>query len=319
MTDGGYGWMDPGDVSHPYNAASFHIWQVLSRVRTGTIVKVIAVHVEAGVSPVGTVDVQPLIQMVNGNLVATSHGTIFGLPYFRLQGGSNAIIIDPAPDDIGIAQISDRDISNVKSAKAEAPPGSQRKFDLADGIYIGGILNGAPTQYLRFTADGISWVDALGNQIISSSTGIDLTPKSGQPVTVHGDQVVTGGSTIDGNATIDGSAHIVGGVQIDGSAIINGTLEVAGGATIHRILTGSATFTGTTVNSLAFASQTATIAGAQVGDLVILGPASAVNPFLPLTAWVSSANTVTIRMGNPSANPLGFATVVINIMVVGVT
>lgn len=289
MTDAGYGMMEPGDVSHPFNAASFHIWQVLSRVRTGTVVKVIAVHVEDGVSPVGTVDVQPLVQMVNGNLVATSHGTIFGLPYFRMQGGDNAIIIDPAPDDIGLAQISDRDISNVKSAKAEAPPGSQRKFDLADGIYLGGILNGAPTQYLRFTADGMSWVDAFGNTIVSSSAGVDLTPATGMPVTTHGNLVVSG------------------------------SLQVEGGAVFTRFIKADfVTSFGGTVGGGATVTVTQSVPGVKVGDWVIISsnPVST-NIIVFVVGYVRANDVVTLVAANANSVAQPMASTTYHLLVIG--
>ena len=48
---------------------------------------------------------QPLVNMLDGAGDATEHGTIFGLHYTRLQGGANAIILDPQVDDIGWAAV----------------------------------------------------------------------------------------------------------------------------------------------------------------------------------------------------------------------
>ena len=55
-------------------------------------------------------------------------------------------LIDPTQGDIGLAIFADRDISSVRANRAQANPGSYRRFDMADGVYIGGILNGMPTQ-----------------------------------------------------------------------------------------------------------------------------------------------------------------------------
>jgi hypothetical protein len=181
----GNGQMQPSDTTSDFNAISFMIQQALAVTRTMTLVKVVAVTNDGGVSPVGSVDVHPMVNMLDGAGVATTHGTVFGLPYFRLQGGANAVIIDPVVGDIGFAVIADRDISSVKSAKADANPGSNRRFDFSDGVYIGGILNGSPSQYCRFTDSGIVLADKNGNKIEMKAGSIAIT----------GNLTVTGGVT----------------------------------------------------------------------------------------------------------------------------
>jgi len=114
-------------------------------------VQVVAVNTTAE-----TVDIHPLVNMVDGYGNATPHGVIYGCPYFRLQAGNSAIVIDPVAGDIGIALFADRDISAVIATHAQANPGSSRAFDMADGIYLGGVLNPAPTQYIRFDSAGIT-------------------------------------------------------------------------------------------------------------------------------------------------------------------
>jgi hypothetical protein len=42
-----------------------------------------------------------------------------------------------------------------------APPGSARQYDFADGMYLGGILNGTPEQFVQFNADGIRVVSPM--------------------------------------------------------------------------------------------------------------------------------------------------------------
>lgn len=75
------------------------------------------------------------------------------------------MIVDPVIGDIGIAVFADRDISTVKRTKAQGNPGSRRRFDAADGMYLGGLLNSAPTNYLQLSSDGSatlsSWVGML--------------------------------------------------------------------------------------------------------------------------------------------------------------
>jgi len=157
------------------NALRFVMLQVLGGVRTAQLVKVISCTNSGGVSAVGQVVVQPLVNAVDGEGNAVPHGPLYALPYFRLQGGANAVIIDPQANDIGLAVFADRYISNVKSTKKQANPGSARQHSMADGLYIGGFLNGTPTQYIQFTDSGINLVDKNGNEISMQSGKILMT------------------------------------------------------------------------------------------------------------------------------------------------
>ncbi|OYV51633.1 MAG: hypothetical protein B7X10_00580 [Burkholderiales bacterium 21-58-4] len=149
------GFQTPQDTSGEFNAMSFIVRQILNKANTATLVRVVSCTNSGGVSPVGYVSVQPLVNQVDGLGNAVPHGTINNLPYLRVQGGTNAIIIDPQPNDIGIAIFADRDISTVKASKKASNPASGRRFDYADGLYVGGVLNGSPVQYLQFSASGI--------------------------------------------------------------------------------------------------------------------------------------------------------------------
>lgn len=160
----------------------FFAWQMFAqKMQTATLVRVTACTNDGGLAPVGTVDVQPLVNQMTGDRVSVPHGTIFRLPYMRIQGGANAVIIDPVAGDLGMAAFASRDISAVKTAKAPANPGSLRMFDWADGLYLGGFLNGVPTSYVAFTETGIE---------VTSPVKITLTAPS---IVLAG--AVTGNST----------------------------------------------------------------------------------------------------------------------------
>src|SRR6185503_3914263 len=141
-----------------YTKLVFVFNQLLRGLATATVVRVEACTNDGGLAPVGFVDVTPLVNQVDGAGQPTPHDVVYGIPYQRVQGGANAVIIDPEPGDLGIAVFASRDISAVKTAKAPANPGSARTFDYADGMYIGGILNAVPQQYIRFSEDGIELV-----------------------------------------------------------------------------------------------------------------------------------------------------------------
>lgn len=157
MSDFGYqGLQRPGDTQSDYLAHAFLIRSILAtEIRSSTLVQITSVTNAGELAPVGFCDVLPLVAQVDGDGRPTPHSIIHNLPYFRLQGGKDAIIIDPKVGDIGIAVFADRDISSVKTAKGAANPGSSRTFDMADGLYIGGVLNGTPEQYIRYYSGGI--------------------------------------------------------------------------------------------------------------------------------------------------------------------
>lgn len=198
-----YGQFNAGTDQDEFNSISFLIDQAIMLLQTITLVKVVSVH-GAGVGPTGTVDVQPLVnQMVagpNGTRTAVPHGTIYDIPFFRLQGGNSAFICDPVVGDIGKCAFASRDISSVKANKDVANPGSLRVYDWSDGLYLGGYINGTPTQYIQMLAG------AAGILIHASATEISGTLK------------------------VDGTTHLVGDVTADG-AIHAATLHAANGFT----------------------------------------------------------------------------------------
>jgi len=157
-TNGPVGWLDPTAIASDLHAHSFLVNQIVGRLATTALVQVKSVSNAGSVAAVGTVSVQVLVHQTDGWGNSTPHGIINNLPYFRLQGGTNAIILDPQVGDIGMACFCSRDISSVRANKAASPPASRRRYDWADGLYVGGFLNGVPTQYVRFSSQGIDIV-----------------------------------------------------------------------------------------------------------------------------------------------------------------
>ena len=185
----------PQDWASQFNTVNFFIKQKMLEMQTAMPVKVVKVTPSDSFS--GFVDVQPLIYQIAADDSTWLLNTLFRLPFVRLQGGSNAIIIDPVIGDIGIALFASRDISSLKDAAINSAPDvknpykphSYRSYDMSDGIYIGGILNGTPTQFVQFT-----------------DTGINITT----PGTVH----VNGNLSVSGTIT-NGSVNLTTHVHSD--------------------------------------------------------------------------------------------------------
>lgn len=155
MTEKYYGNVQPSDDASAYNELVFQIHAIMKRVNTCMPVQVTAVKA-GGLGPVGFVDVQVMVTQLTGNNTVVANPSIQNVPYFRVQGGKNAVIIDPQVGDIGVACFCQRDISSVKKVRAVAPPGSHRMFSFSDAVYFGGTLNGTPEQYIKFDGSGIA-------------------------------------------------------------------------------------------------------------------------------------------------------------------
>jgi hypothetical protein len=206
MSSSGYnGFQRPGSASSDYNAIAFIVQAMMNGMATATLVKVKGVTNAGTVTPVGYVDIQPMVNQVDGIGTAVPHGTIYRCPYQRMQGGSNAIILDPQVGDIGVAVFADRDISSATANKAPSNPGSSRRFDMADGLYFGGFLNGVPTQFVQFSPAGIQITSPIA--IDMNAPTIGMTAPSISMTATTGITATTPTFTVNGNLTSTGTVQ----------------------------------------------------------------------------------------------------------------
>jgi len=214
----------PSSGNNTENQLAFIIQQQLGQLAVATLVEVMAVHPGAGLL-VGFVDVQPLVNQVAGDGTAQGHTTIYGVPYLRVQGGANAVIVDPVVGDIGMAMFADRDLSSVKATGAAASPASARRFSLADALYFGGWnMAVQPTSYVQVTQGAI-------NIVLPGGTSAVLTP--GQCTITATNTKIVGTLEVTGMATFDQNVQIAG-------SIAGGT----GGGSPTSTFNGSFTATG---------------------------------------------------------------------------
>ena len=122
----------------------------------------------------------------------------------------------------------------MKSSLKQSAPSCSRQFDIADGVYAGGCLNLTPTQYVIFTTTGIRIVDANGNVITMSPTGITLAVNGGNQIGIGSAAVtITGPLIVNGNLLLTGS--VLSGIgstypgNITTSGTITATTDVVGG------------------------------------------------------------------------------------------
>lgn len=194
----------PEDICGGARTQEFIINSLIGRVGTVTICRIVKVKGD-GVNPVGFVDIVPMVLQVDGAGNAFDNATVFNVPYFRYQGGSNAVILDPKVGDIGICLVASRDISKIKRTKKDATPDTKRQYDIADSLYIGGILNGTPSQYIHFLDSGINVVATGEINMKGSKVILDAPVETTSTIIAVGDITDNTGS---GNAQTMASMRV---------------------------------------------------------------------------------------------------------------
>lgn len=221
----------PAGLSQPtstygeFNNIAFAIQQAMGKMQTATIVQVVSCTNSGSVSPVGFVDVLPMVNQIDSQGNAVPHTTIHNIPYMRLQGGANAVIIDPQPGDLGICIFASRDLSKVKATKKQANPGSYRRYNFADGMYLGGLLNGAPIQYIEFDSSGIKIHSptkvTLEGPIVEIDAGTSCTVNT--PLFTVNGATVLNGTLSQGLGTGGGSCSLLGPLTVTNDVVGQGT------------------------------------------------------------------------------------------------
>lgn len=182
------------------------------------------------------IDVKPMSLPYTAKREKVDTELIYGVPYFRLQRGTSAVIMDPVVGDIGLIAVCDTDTSNIRATKEPAIPPTMRMHNLSDAIYLGGIgsLNKVPVQYVSFVDEGIFVNSHLKVDVTAPTVNVNATD-----TTVTTTKATVKASTIDmtGNTTINGNTKISGNLNVSQTTTTGSLSAGAGG--------GSSTFTGT--------------------------------------------------------------------------
>ena len=159
-------------------AAEFEaiVRSLMGKNHTLMLGEVMAITQEASsTAAVGYLSVRPMVFMVDGSNNNYARATINNVPFFRLQAGGNAVILNPKVGDIGLIAYCERDISMVKRNKKQAAPNSRRQFNINDAVYLGGMLNGVPSQYIHFTDNKI--IVKAATEIVLDAPQVTATGK----------------------------------------------------------------------------------------------------------------------------------------------
>jgi hypothetical protein len=214
----------------------FIIGRMLGRVHTTQLVRVLAVRPTSG--KVGFVDVLPLVQETDTARKVIAQTPIYNVPFMRYQGGPSAVVLDPAAGDIGLANFAERDITSVKATTTQGPPATDRRHDIADALYIGGVLNPEPTQYVRFQPEA-GGIDIHSPASINITAGESITLDAGEAINLH-----SGTST---TIAADTSVSVQSGTTTDLQSGTTTTLTAPGGFIVNAFMTLNGGLLGTGV------------------------------------------------------------------------
>lgn len=194
-----------------YNALSFMIEQAIK----GIVNTAIPVRVDSCTKPgvggaAGYVSATPLVQQRGADGNSLMPVSLPQLPFFRLQCGTAAVVLDPQPGDVGLAIFSQQDASNIEAGKTDpVQAGSFRCFDMSDGFYIGGFYGQTPTTFVHLDPEkGEATVKAPA-KITIDAPQIELRGA----VSMGGSSGGADTITLDGNITTNGNFTTTGNVS----------------------------------------------------------------------------------------------------------
>ena len=212
--------------SGTYNAMDFMIRSMIAKIVNTSFPCVVTAVERAGSGDrAGYVTVKPLLQPRNVQGQGVNVVEIPKLPYFRLQHGKAAIVIDPKVGDVGLAVVAKGDISNVNGETNPKVPASFRSFDLSDSFYIGGFWGQAPEVFVHLEDSGeINIVAPNAVTVKTKSAVVDaktMTVKA-QVFTVDAPQINLNGA-ISGGGSTGSNADFSGDVKAKGISLTTHT------------------------------------------------------------------------------------------------
>lgn len=194
-----------------YNAISFLVEQMIK----GMVNTAIPVRVDSCTKPgvggaAGYVSATPLVQQRGADGNSLMPVSLPQLPYYRVQAGTAAIVLDPQPGDIGLAVFSQQDASNVQEGTSEpVQAGSFRCFDMSDGFYVSSHYGQTPTTFVHLDPEKGEVTVKAPTKITIDAPQIELKGA----VTMGGASGDADTITLDGNITTNGNVTTTGNVS----------------------------------------------------------------------------------------------------------
>lgn len=146
---------------------------------------------------------------------------------------------------------------------------------------------------------------AATDQTLKSHDGITGTDRNGANLTIaSGNSTGTGTSAIIFATPAAGSTGTAARTASERVRINSAGITIGSGSAISKVLTATASLDFGSIAAQSSADLTVTVTGAATGDAVVMGLPAAPASGVVFNAFVSSANTVTIRATNATVAPI---------------
>lgn len=145
-----------------------------SELNTGEVVEITEVYSNDN-GPVGFVSVKPMLYRIGADNNNLELGEIHNVPYYRIQGGKNAVICDPQVGDIGFCVFATRDTSLLKRTRTRVGPNGKRICDQSDAFLTMTWSKEEAEQYIWFKGDEIHI--KANSKIVLDAPEVSITGK----------------------------------------------------------------------------------------------------------------------------------------------
>lgn len=214
-----------------YNAISFMVENMIK----GMVNTAIPVRVDSCTKPgpggaAGYVSATPLVMQRGADGKSLQPVSLPQLPFYRVQAGTAAVVLDPQPGDVGLAVFSQQDASNIEAGKTDpVQAGSFRAFDMSDGFFVSCHYGKTPDVYVELEQNkGVTLQTGQGDpicQIYLDKEG-NISIKSKTKISLEAPQI-----ELKGAVTMGGASGGADTITLDGNITTNGNISTSGTVT----------------------------------------------------------------------------------------
>lgn len=207
-----------------YNAISFLVENMIK----GMVNTAIPVRVDSCTKPgpggaAGYVSATPLVMQRGADGKSLQPVSLPQLPFYRVQAGTAAVVLDPQPGDVGLAVFSQQDASNIEAGKTDpVQAGSFRAFDMSDGFFVSCHYGKTPTVYVELEQDKGITLKTPSNEVTIDKDGGNINVKAQAKITLEAPTIELKGALMMGNSAGSGSSDTM---KITGNLDVTGTTK----------------------------------------------------------------------------------------------
>lgn len=218
-------------ATSPTNAAAYQIQQELRKVFTGFLGFVKVCESKEETTGATYVTVLPAVMQIDGENNSLEGAELTKCPHYRIQQGKCALVIDPAPNDIGIFLAPKDDSTNIQAGVTEPQrPGSFTQFGQSNAVMVGTVLTQPPENWVTLRQDltresyAPNGVLNRTDKTIREEMGENHELQVGKNVTITVGKDVS--ITVSGNETINISGNFTGAINGNANLTVQGSCAI---------------------------------------------------------------------------------------------